>query len=69
MCVVGRGYGGLGGGMDGGGGWYACRTKRGWLATCREMPDHLPSIRLYTDDSQSYRHPGAQLLVAIGRSS
>ena len=27
MCVVGHGYGGLGGGMDGGGGWYACRTK------------------------------------------
>ena len=27
MGVVSHGYGGLGGGMDGGGGWYACGTK------------------------------------------
>ena len=32
MCVVGYGYGGLGGDMDRGGGWYACVTKpREWL--------------------------------------
>ena len=29
MCVVDHGYDGLGGGMDGGGGWYACGTKPG----------------------------------------
>ena len=27
MCVVSHGYGGLGGGMDGGGEWYARRMK------------------------------------------
>ena len=26
-CVVSHGYGGLGGGRDGGGGWYVCDTK------------------------------------------
>ena len=29
MCVVSHDYGGLGGGRDGGGVWYACRTKSG----------------------------------------
>ena len=34
--VVSHGYGGLGGGRDGGGGWYACRTKLGgWSHVCR----------------------------------
>ena len=32
MGVVSHGYGGLGGGRDVGGGWYACRVKvGGWL--------------------------------------
>ena len=31
MYVVSHGYVGLGGGRDGGGGWYACWMKpRGW---------------------------------------
>ena len=33
MCVISHEYGGLGGGRDGGGGWYACGTKpRGLFA-------------------------------------
>ena len=47
MCVVGHGYGGLGGVRDAGGGWYACRTKpRGWIACrsiCRLRVDTLTS--------------------------
>ena len=38
MCVVGHGYGGLGGGRDKGGGWYACVTKPGVLVACQEIP-------------------------------
>ena len=45
MCVVGHCYGGLFGGMDGGGGWYACGAKPGGLVACREMPEHFPSVR------------------------
>ena len=48
MCVVSRGYGGLGGGRDGGGGWYACgTTSGGWsyvgkcLSTSRVRSDTL----------------------------
>ena len=47
MCVDGHGNCGLGGCRDGGGGWYACRTKpkpKG-LVACREMPEHFPSAR------------------------
>ena len=36
VSVVGHGYGGLGAGRDGCGGWYACGTKSGGLVTCRE---------------------------------
>ena len=43
MCVVCHGYGGLGGGRDGGGGWYACETNLRGLVACREMPEHFPS--------------------------
>ena len=33
MCVVGHGCGGLGGGREVGGGWYACGTQpRGLVA-------------------------------------
>ena len=45
MCVVSDGYGGLGGGRDGDGGWYACRTKSGGLVTCRDLPEHFLSAR------------------------
>ena len=45
MCVVSRGYGGLGGGRDGGDGWYARRTKPLGLVACREMPEHFQSVR------------------------
>ena len=34
--VVSHGYNGLGGGMNGGGGWYACGTKPWRLVACRE---------------------------------
>ena len=44
MCVVSNGYGGFGGGRDGGGRWYACRTKPRGLVACREMSEHLPSV-------------------------
>ena len=43
MCVVSHGYGGLGVGGDGGGGWYAWGTKPGGLVACLEMPEHFPS--------------------------
>ena len=45
MCVVGHGYGGMGGRRDGGGGWYACGTKPRGLVACRKMPEHLLSER------------------------
>ena len=45
MCVVSHGYGSFGGGRDGGGGWYACRTKPSALVACREMPEHFSSAR------------------------
>ena len=44
MCAVCHGYGGLGGGRDGGGGWYACDKAEG-LVACREMPEHFLSVR------------------------
>ena len=45
MGVVSHGYGGLGGGMDGGGGWYAYRALPRGLVACREMPERFPSER------------------------
>ena len=45
MCVVGHGYGGLGGDRNEGGGWYACGAKLGRLVACREMPEDFLSVR------------------------
>ena len=45
MCVVNHGHGGLGGGWDGSGGWYACGAKPRGLVACRKMPEHFPSAR------------------------
>ena len=45
MCVVSRGCGGLGGGRDGGGDWYAWETKPRVLVACRESQEHFPSAR------------------------
>ena len=45
MCVVSHGYGGLGGGRDGGGGWHRCWTKSIGLVACLEMPEHFLSAR------------------------
>ena len=47
MVVVSHGYGGLGGGRDGGGGWYACGTCRmsgdaGALPVCEVIHLWLP---------------------------
>ena len=39
MCVIGHGYGRLGGGRDGGSGWYACGTMPEGLVACREIPE------------------------------
>ena len=41
VCVVSHGYGGLGGGRDGGGGWYSCGTKPGGLVAFWEMLEHF----------------------------
>ena len=41
LCVVSHGYGGFGEGRDGGGGWYACRSKPRGLVACWEMPVHF----------------------------
>ena len=35
LGVVSHGYSGLGGGWDGGGGWFACGTKPRGLIACR----------------------------------
>ena len=40
-----RGYAGLGGGMDGGGGFYACETKPRGLVAYQEMPVHFLSTK------------------------
>ena len=41
MCVVANGYGGLGEGKDGGGGWYAYGTKpRGLVTYARAFLEH-----------------------------
>ena len=58
MCVVGHGYGGLRGGRNG---WYVCRVNLGRLVACWQMPEHIPSVRRYTDDTRSDRLPGVQL--------
>ena len=43
MGVVSHSCGGLGGGMDGGGGSYANGTKPGGLVACRQMLEHFLS--------------------------
>ena len=43
MCVVNHDYGGLGGGRDGGSGWYADGTKPRGLFACQNMSEHFPS--------------------------
>ena len=63
MGIVSHGSGGFGGGMDEEGGWYACGTNQRWLVEFREMSEHIPSARRYTDDTRSHRCPGAQLWV------
>ena len=46
MCIVSHDYtGGLDGGMDVGGGWYACGTMLRWLVACRDKPEHFPGVR------------------------
>ena len=45
MEVVCHSHGGLGGDMDGGGGWYTCRTKLGRFVACQEILEHLLSAR------------------------
>ena len=50
VCVVSNGHGGLDGGRDGGGGWYACGDKAAGLVACREMSKYFPTMRgEYTD--------------------
>ena len=45
ICVVDHVHSGLGGGRDGGGGWYACGTRPRELVAMKEMPEHFPSVR------------------------
>ena len=45
MGVVSHGYGELGGGRDGSGGWYACGEKPGVVVDCQVMPEHILSAR------------------------
>ena len=68
MCVVGHGNGW----MDGAEmkvmiGKHAVQIQEA-LVACREMPEHLPSVRLHTDDTRLNRRPGAQLLVESSRN-
>ena len=46
MRVVSNGYGGLGGGNDGGGGWYACVTKPGRVGHMSEDAGALSECEL-----------------------
>ena len=45
MGVVSHGYGELGVGRDGGGGWPACGTKPVRLVAYWEMSEHITSAR------------------------
>ena len=45
MCVVIHGYGWLGVGRDGGGGWHAFGIKLRELVVGRDMPEHFQSAR------------------------
>ena len=45
MCAVSYGYGGFGGDMDGGGGWYACSTKSGGVGDMLGDVKHFLSTR------------------------
>ena len=38
------------------------------LVACREMSVQFQSAKLYTDDTRSYRHPGAQFCVRSSRN-
>ena len=58
MGVVSLGYGGLGGVIDGGGGWYACGTKPGGLVACREMPG---ISRVWGDTLMTSDHTAVQV--------
>ena len=66
--MVSHGYGLLGGGRGGGGGWYAFWTNPRGLVTCRLMPERFPSVSCYTDDTRSHRCPGVQLCVGSNRN-
>ena len=68
MCVVSHGHGGLGGGRDGGGGWYACGTKtrerrktRG-LIERRQMPEHF---RVRGDTLMTPDHTAVQVRSSV----
>ena len=44
MCVVSNDYGGLGGGWDVGGGWYACGTSPSRYASFGRLEPELVSL-------------------------
>ena len=46
MGVVRNGYGGLGYGRDGGGGWYACGTKPGVVGRMSGNAGALPQCEV-----------------------
>ena len=46
MCVVSHGYGGLGGGGDGCGGWQACVTKPGGVVSMSGDAGALPEYNV-----------------------
>ena len=68
MCVVGHGYGELGGVRNGGGGYYACGTKTEGCVACREIKKHSQVLSVDTDDTQSHRLPGTRLWVGSSRN-
>ena len=46
LCIVNHGYGGLGGGRDGCGGWYVCGTKPGGVRCMSGVAGALPECEV-----------------------
>ena len=48
MVAISHSYGWLGGGRDGGGGWYVCRTKPGGIGRMSGDARALPECKVKT---------------------
>ena len=72
MCIVSHGYGGLGGGKDEGGGWYACGIKPwGWtnVGRCRSISRVRGDKLMKTDHTAVQVRSSGLIRAGLGRSS